>query len=182
MFKVIGDTIGRILGTDKAINSIVENTSSMFDKLVYTSEEKADAAQHDITEARAMILDWLKTTNSQNLTRRLLALCITATWLLQYILVGVLSVCAIWIEVPMSLITEVGSTTQRNALLMSADILKESASNMTGAVTLILTFYFASPYIGSAVEGLTKGGKKLLDINQKNLTSVKAKPKDDAVG
>lgn len=149
MLGFIGETIGKIFGTDKAAGALINNVSSGLDKLVYTSEEKAADHAASVTEARQMVIKWLEATSGQNLARRLLALMITMIWLMQYVFMMVMSVVSVWVQDP-------------SAFIQSSQIMGGYAETMKGAVMLILAFYFASPYMGSIVQGaLDKfGGKK----------------------
>ena len=68
---------GRLFGTEKALEGVVEGVSKSLDALIYTDEEKAKEAARDRSEARRMVVDWLAATQGQNLARRLIALSIT---------------------------------------------------------------------------------------------------------
>ena len=74
MIGLIGETIGKIFGTDKAAAALIDNVSTGLDKLVYTGEEKAADHAASVTEARKMVIKWLAATSGQNLARRVLAL------------------------------------------------------------------------------------------------------------
>lgn len=149
MLGFIGETIGKIFGTDKAAAALIDNVSSGLDKLVYTSEEKEADHAASVTEARQMVIKWLEATSGQNLARRLLALMITIIWLLQYVFMMVMSVGSVWVQDP-------------SAFIQSSQIMGGYAETMKGAVMIILAFYFAAPHMGSIVQGaLDKfGGKK----------------------
>jgi hypothetical protein len=149
MFSLIGETIGKIFGTDKAAGALIDNVSSGLDKLVYTSEEKADAKAEAVTEARKMVIKWLEATSGQNLARRLLAMMITIVWLTQYVCMMGLSVVAVWVADP-------------GPFAESAKVVGGYAENMNGAMMLILAFYFAAPHMGNIVQGAIDkfGGKK----------------------
>jgi len=148
-FGVIGETVGKLFGTDKAAAALIDNVSRGLDKLIYTDEEKADAKADSMTEARKMIINWLEATSGQHLARRLLAIMITVVWLMQYVFMIAMSTMAVWVENPVPFVT-------------SANVVAEYAETMKGAVMLILAFYFASPYMGGVVNAaLDKfGGKK----------------------
>lgn len=149
MLGVISETIGKIFGTDKAAAAMIDNVSMGLDKLVYTSEEKADAQAEAITEARQMVIKWLAATSGQNLARRLLALMITAIWLLQYLFMVLMSIVSVWVQ-------------DSAGFVASAHVMGGYAETMKGAVMLILAFYFAAPHMGSIVQGALEkfGGKK----------------------
>ncbi len=136
----IGETIGKIFGTDKAAGALIDNVSNGLDKLVYTSEEKAEDQSAAVTEARQMVIKWLEATSGQNLARRLLALMITAIWLMQYVFMMAMSTVSVWVKEP-------------TAFIESAKVMGGYAETMKGAVMLILAFYFAAPHMGSIVQG-----------------------------
>lgn len=141
MFSAIGSTIGRIFGTDKAAKSIIDNTSNALDKLVYTSEEKAEDNAKSVTEARMMLIKWMDSTSGQNLARRILAIAITFVWLAMFIVAGALKAIAPWYS------SEVASK-----MMSSASAISQDALQISGAVMLILAFYFAAPHMGAIVK------------------------------
>ena len=114
--------MGKIFGSEKAIGAAIDGISNSLDALVYTDEEKATAAAEERTQARGMVIEWMRSTSGQSLARRLIAISITFIWLMQY------------------------------------------ADGMTGAVMLILSFYFAAPHmdkiVGPALERFGKRREK----------------------
>jgi len=73
---------------------------------------------------------------------------ITTTWLLQYVITVIMSTLSIWVDNP-------------DAFIQTANVVGGYAETMKGAVMLILSFYFASPYMGSIVEvAMNKFGNK----------------------
>ena len=147
MFKFFG----KLFGSDKALDSIVGGAVRGLDALVYTSEEKAQDAAKDRTEARQMVVAWMAATQGQNLARRLIALSITAVWLLQFVIAQALGVVAVWSSTP-------------DKWTESATVMTSGASAMNGAVMLILAFYFAAPHMGDIAKAVT--GKFTKSINQ----------------
>jgi len=138
---------GRLFGSDSAAEKLIDHASNGLDKMFYTSEEKAEAGAADRTEARRMVIEWLKNTQGQNLARRLLALMIASVWLLQYLSVQILSIAAIW-------------ATDTEKLMKSAEVIQDNIGQMTGAMMLLLGFYFAAPHMSGIVEAaLSKFGK-----------------------
>ncbi len=138
--SVIGTTLGKIFGTEKALTAIVDNVSNGIDKLIYTDEEKASDAAIDRAAARGMVINWMESSKGQNIARRCIALCIVTVWLFQYLSCMLLSIAGIWFDSP-------------DKFIASAKIISNSAERMNGAVMLILGFYFAAPYMGSLVKG-----------------------------
>jgi len=136
MFGVIGETIGKMFGTDKAVKSVVDHTAGALDKLIYTDEEKAEDKAASRTEARKMVINWMAATSGQNLARRLIALTVTLIWGIQYLAVVGLSVAAVWVDNSLKL-TE------------SAEVIGDYAVKTNAAFLLILGFYFAAPHMGN---------------------------------
>ena len=130
--------LGKLFGTDKALSSVIESVSSGLDSLVHTDEEKSQEAAADRSEARKMLIRWMEATQGQNLARRVIALSITAVWLLQYVVAQCMAVYASF-----SSDVNIDST---------ISILRSGADDMSSAVMLILAFYFAAPHMGSMIE------------------------------
>lgn len=128
---------GKMFGTDAAIATTIGAVKDGLDALVYTEEEKAVDGAKERSEARSMLVGWMEATQGQNLARRLISLAITGVWLLQYIIAQVAASIAIfWSD----------KATQLQEL---AEVNLKSADAMSGAVMLILAFYFAAPHMGT---------------------------------
>lgn len=130
--------LGRLFGSPKAMDAAVDGISRGLDKLVYTKEEKAEARAADVSEARKMFLGWMDKTQGQNLARRVLAFMIAGTWLMQYFAMMSFNLAAVWSANP-------------DRLSASADVIGGYADGMTGAMMLILGFYFAAPHIDKII-------------------------------
>lgn len=143
----LGIILGKIFGTDAAVKSVVDNTAAALDKLVYTSEEKAEDQAKAVTEARSMVVKWMETTKGQNIARRGIALAVTSVWLIQYIAVMGIETAAVWVDNP-------------EKIHETSKVLAENAQSMNSAMMLILAFYFSAPYMGDFAKGvLGKFGK-----------------------
>jgi hypothetical protein len=136
---MIGQLLGKMFGTDKAVASVVDNVSKGIDKLVYTAEEKAEDISADRSEARKMFIEWMRTTSGQNLARRLIALIVTGVWVMQYVTAMFMSLISVWVQEP-------------KKWLESAALIGDYAEQMNGAMMLILGFYFAAPHLGKIVD------------------------------
>ena len=140
--------LGRLLGSPKALGDTVKAVGDGLDRFIYTKEEKAEDAAKAVTEGRNKIIRWMETTQGQNLARRIIALSITFVWLLMFIARMALPIAGIWL----------GSPEKWDA---SAKVIGDNIEQMTGAVMLILGFYFASPYLGQITNvAMDKFGKK----------------------
>lgn len=134
--------VGRLFGTDRSLEKVVDSASSALDKLVYTDEERAEAAAEDRKEARAMVIKWMESTQGQNIARRLLAVLVTIQWLFLYNAGLLLGVVSIWTV-----------DKERSAKIEeTAEVVFTAAYQMNGAVMLILGFYFAAPHLGDIVK------------------------------
>jgi uncharacterized membrane protein (DUF485 family) len=143
--------LGKIFGTDKAIESGLNMIYKAGDALFYTDQEKAADKENKIKQVHQFMNDWMETTKGQNIARRLLAVMITTVWLFLYLVGILLSVISPWVATEISV-----------KLMESARVLESNADMMSGAVMLILAFYFAAPHMDKIVEGaLNKfGGNK----------------------
>lgn len=135
-------TLGKVFSSEKAIAKTVDAVSNGLDKLVYTEEEKADAASADRAAGRALVIGWMESTNGQNIARRVIAFMITGVWLMQYTIANLFSILAVFtLDDKRTLIYTTASAVMANY-----------AVQMNGAVMLILAFYFAAPHMANIVE------------------------------
>ena len=140
--------LGRIFGAPEAIQKTVDSVSRGIDALVYTDQEKAADHASSVTEGRALLIEWLKSSQGFALARRLIALMITTVWLSLYLVSMLVALLAIWSDDP-------------KRLMQSAELLGEHAYAMNGAVMLILAFYFAAPHLGKVVDvAMQRFGKR----------------------
>lgn len=139
---------GKVFGTDEAIKGAVDAVKDGLDALVYTEEEKATDAAKERSAARSMLVGWMEATQGQNLARRVISLAITSVWLFQYIVAQIAaSVALFWTE-------------KAKELQDLYNLNIKAADEMSGAVMLILAFYFAAPHMGEfaqAIIGKFKG-------------------------
>lgn len=131
--------ISRIFGTEKALSATISGVTKGLDALVYTDEEKAQAAAEERTAARQMVVGWMERTQGQNLARRLIALLVTGIWAVQYVIAMLLDVAGVWIA--------------DKRIMQSADSIREGGDSVTGAMMLVLGFYFAAPHLDKVVGG-----------------------------
>ena len=130
---------GRLFGSDKATEKVIDTVSSGLDKLWYTDEEKAEDKARGVSEARQFLLTWLTNTQGQNLARRFIAIACTVVWLIMYCASWIMAALAPWL------------VNYSAKLLESSVVIAERAESMNGAMMLILGFYFAAPHMSSIV-------------------------------
>jgi hypothetical protein len=148
----IGSLLGKVFGTEKALEKSIDAVVRAGDALVYTKEEKEAARAALALRAQEVLLDWLKASQGHNVARRFLAIIITATWLSMYIISMLMDTVSPWLT----------DETMRASLKASSLAVGARANEMNGAMMLILAFYFAAPHMGSIVEAALEkfGGKK----------------------
>lgn len=140
--------IGRLFGSEKAISSAVDSVSRGLDALMYTDEEKSIDNAKSITEARNMLIEWIKSSQGSNLARRIIALSVSFSWLLMYFASMSLNVFSVFSDKPAD-------------YQAAAVIIGDYADGMNGAVILVLLYYFAAPHMGQGIQtALDKFGKK----------------------
>jgi hypothetical protein len=147
---------GKLFGTEKALNGIVDGVTNGLDALVYTDEEKAADAAADRSEARKMVVQWMAATQGQNLARRLIALSITGVWLSMYLLSVLCAMVAVF--------TDTMGVVTADKINQVGTIAKGAAMDMNPAVMLILAFYFAAPHMGDIAKAVT--GKFTQSVNK----------------
>tara|TARA_R100001530_G_scaffold129949_1_gene100555 strand:- start:538 stop:1005 length:468 start_codon:yes stop_codon:yes gene_type:complete len=143
----IGSFFGKLFGTEKALGGIVDGVTNGLDALIYTDEERAKEAAADRSEARKMVVQWMASTQGQNLARRLIALAITGTWLGMYLLSVLAGMVALFVN-------DTGSVTAGKVRAIG-EIADSAAVDMNPAVMLILAFYFAAPHMGDIAKAVT---------------------------
>ncbi len=143
--------LGKIFGSDKAIEGAVNGITKGLDALVYTDEEKAQDAAAERRAGREVLIEWFRTSKGQNLARRALAFAITGVWLVLYL-------SSLGLRVSAAIVSDDEVSAK---IVQVASEVSSSAAEMNGAVMLILAFYFAAPHMGTMVEGAMKrfGGK-----------------------
>ena len=134
--------LGKLFGTDKAAEKLLDTGKQLLDDAFYTEAERAESAAQDRSEVRKMLVEWMANTQGQNLSRRIIALSITGFWLLMHVISTAMVVSAVWVE-----------QATNDKLSFSSQILDERIDGMTAAVMLILGFYFAAPYMGDIAKG-----------------------------
>lgn len=130
---------GKIFGTDKAIEKSIDVISSSFDKLIYTKEEQSDDFAKSVSEARKMLIDWVASSQGHRLSRRVIALAITFTWLSGFIFSYICSVIAIWAD-------------KAEEWRETAQVIMQGTETMQNIVLIIIGFYFAAPHLSNIVK------------------------------
>ena len=139
------NVFSKIFGTDEAIKGGIDIIKNAGDALFYTEEEKAQDKYKRQAQIDALLVNWMDTTKGQNIARRLLAVLITFVWLLLYVFGIILNMISVWVGEEL-----------RVKMIVNANLLSDNADKMSGAVMLILAFYFAAPHMEKIVDGALK--------------------------
>ena len=141
--------LGTILGSPKAFGKVFDAARSAGDALIYTDEEKAEDAAKEAAARREFqlkmlghISDFMKSTQGQNLTRRLIALSVTGMFVVGTSAVIGLAVSSVWVD----------ADDMRGRLTDSAGLIAEHLQETNNAFWLVLLFYFGSPHVTAAIE------------------------------
>ena len=112
------------------------------------------------------MVNWMESTKGQNIARRTLAVAITFVWLSMYIISTLMGVAAPWLDSSLQ-VNDLGAVIEGavsvyEKTIASSDALDDKADRMSGAVMLILAFYFAAPHMDKIVVGALEkfGGSK----------------------
>ena len=144
--------IGRLFGSDKAGEKIIDNVSSGIDKMWYTSEEKAEDAAQAKREGMAVYMKWLESTSGSRLARRVIALIVTGIWAVEHIASVILGVVAVFMEGVHTVVVDGETLVVENSarFIEASDMLAEQAAENNALVGVVLLFYFGGP---AAMEG-----------------------------
>jgi len=133
--------IGKLFGSDKALEKVVDTGKELLDEAFYTDQEKAADRGQARDKAQGMVVEWMQASTGSRLARRIIALSITTTWLALFLFATFASVVAVW------------ATGNADQLNTAAALIDDRAERMSSAVMLILGFYFAAPYMGDLAKG-----------------------------
>lgn len=144
MFKLLG----KIFASDAALKSGIETIRDAGDAMFYTEEEKARHQAETQKRADQLIVDWIESSKSQNISRRFLAMLVGAIWAFLLLFSWVSEQLAVW---QVEDAEKLGTMTAINQPYLEL---------VTGAMMLILSFYFAAPYAKDIVKvAMEKFGK-----------------------
>ena len=134
---------GKLFGSPAALAETVQGVREGLDALVYTEEEKETDAAVERAAARNVLIEWQRTTQGQNLARRVIAFALIGVWLGQKTIALIGNVVSVWVSDP--------ATWQA-----SAQLIENSSSEITTEVSMIIGFYFAAPYLGKIIDKYRK--------------------------
>ena len=152
--------LGKMFGSQKAGEAIVDGVVSAADKMFYTSEEKAEDSAKARTEGLQVYMKWLESTTGSRLARRFIALIITIPWSIAQFLSMIMDGIAPFISgteiVPKLVDGVIVQTIVLNSdkYVQAADNMAAHATENNALVGVVLLFYFGGPAAIDGVKGL----------------------------
>lgn len=141
--------VKRIFGSPEIVKESLGILRDAGDVIWYTEEEKAQDAAKRSQLADRLLLDWMESSKGQNLARRLLAVTLAGIWASMFLLGTVGDMIAPFLALH-------SDPAFIEAWRESSNAIGERTEQMTGAMMLILGFYFAAPHldkiVGKAIE------------------------------
>jgi len=134
MWKIFG----KLFASDKVVDSGI----SLIDKAFYTDEEKAEDKQRASDRKDQLVIDWIEASKGSNIARRFIAVLVTFLWVFLFVFGWAVSQYAIWSE---------KLTIEKLKLIQEANA--PYLEQATGAMMLVLGFYFAAPFMGDIAKG-----------------------------
>ena len=125
-----------------ASDKVVDSGISLIDKAFYTDEEKAEDKQRASDRKDQLIIDWIEASKGSNIARRFIAVLVTFLWVFLFVFGWAVSQYAIWSE---------KLTIEKLKLIQEANA--PYLEQATGAMMLVLGFYFAAPFMGDIAKG-----------------------------
>lgn len=152
--------LGRLFGSEKAGEKLVDGALSAVDKVWYTAEEKAEDAAKAKTEVMTVYMKWLESTSGSRLARRMIALMVTLPWFLAHTLSLLIDAITPFIDGTETISKMVEGKIVESTVLSSdkwitaADSLSTNATENNALVGVVLLFYFGGPAAVDGVKGL----------------------------
>jgi hypothetical protein len=125
-----------------ASDKVVDSGISLIDKAFYTDEEKAEDKQRASDRKDQLLIDWIEASKGSNIARRFIAVLVTLLWVFLFVFGWAVSQYAIWSE---------KLTIEKLKLIQEANA--PYLEQATGAMMLVLGFYFAAPFMGDIAKG-----------------------------
>jgi len=149
--------LGKMFASDKVLEQGIGLLERTGDALFYTEEEKANDKNSNIRHKDKMIIDWIESSKGSNIARRFIAFLVALIWSFLFIFSWVTTQLAIFMN----------TETERIKLMTEAN--EPFLTQSSGAMMLILAFYFAAPYMGDVVKSALGAfsGKKTTSDNSR---------------
>ena len=129
----------RIFGSTDVLKETITVVKDAGDAMWYTDEEKATDRLRRAEQVDKVLIDWMDSTKGQNLSRRFIAMLVSFLWVFLFIVSWVFEITSVWNELSTEALADTSAITQK--------YLEQS----TGAMMLVLGFYFAATYMKDVV-------------------------------
>lgn len=133
--------LGKMFGTQKATEGLINGLTNGIDKLFYTQEEKSEDAAKARSESFSVLTAWLKSTSGSRLARRVIALTMVGIWAMEHISSVILGVFSVFSDSP-------------DKFIKASEMLAGYAATNNTLVAIILAFYFGGPVAMDGISGL----------------------------
>ena len=140
--------IGKMFGSAKAGEKIIDGAMSGIDKLFYTDEEKAEDGRQAKRDVMGVYMKWLESTSGSRIARRLLAVGAFSIWAIEHAMSVVFRTAAIFTN-------ELGVITA-DKFTEAGELLHASANDMQTLVGVVFAFYFGGPVLVDASANMLK--------------------------
>ena len=130
----------RIFGSSDVLKESIEIVRDAGDMMFYTDEEKAQDAAKRAERLDNLLVNWLEQTKGEKLSRRFLAMLVGCIWGFLFMFSWIVQQIAIWYN---------ESADKFNAMSQANEKFLDQS---TGAMMLVLAFYFAAPHMGEIVQ------------------------------
>ena len=134
---------GRMFGSSKAIEEVAGATAKGLDKLIHTSQEKAELNLKEREMVSGVFVEWMRNSQGQNLARRFMATVFVGVWVFGLMCYVGLSIAGVWSEDPSNYIE-------------AAEMIKSTVVEVKDFAEIILIYYFAAPHLSKFIESRSK--------------------------
>ena len=147
--SAIGGALGSVFSGPIPIDKVIDKAAQGLDKLYYSPEEKADDRAKHIQQqadirlrAQEQVVEWMKATAPQAVTRRFIAKRIVTIWMIVLLVPTALVVASIWFP------------DRSQQLLASAKAIYEGTDDIHGYMLLVLGFYMGAPHVSRVMDAI----------------------------
>lgn len=138
--------LGRIFGTESAIKKIADTAAEQIDTLYYSEQERSEDAFRAREQAVGQIVEWMRATQGERISRRFIATLIVAMWSAMWTGTAICLLSAVW----------VADEDTHARIVETANLLGGFASEISAEVLLILGYYFAAPQLDRFVSPIAE--------------------------
>jgi hypothetical protein len=150
------DWFGKMFASDKVLEKGLGIIEKAGDALFYTEEEEANDTNLNMRHKDRILVNWIEASKGSNIARRFIAVLVSLIWSFLFVFSWLTTQLAIF------------SDTEEERIKLMTEANEPFLTQSSGAMMLVLAFYFAAPYMGGVVKsalGMFAGNKT--DSSQK---------------